>query len=400
MDRVFINTDDILKFVEHSLMSDRTDLLYDDTSIKEPDLFPTAAECEASYPNPSGYSTGMEDSNLSGGSMLEALILLYNAYADQSTAGLAKRIANGLLKCAEQGTDGFLPRSVSPVDSKSHYKDSSRDQYTIFIYGMHRYLNSKLCTEKDKDRICRAALNIAKRAERNVCPDTDFDMLQEDGSPSLVTKLWGESLGNHEVMRLPMIYMFAYEISGDSHWLGKYEGIIDEALDRSLPMARYWHLYALQQMQVSTLLCYELDKDKARKTRLLGIMEAVAKYAEGMASGLFSKLRDSAFYNIQQKSFHLCSPGENKGYKAMGMPCINPLHDDADDYFCLEDLADVLLVPALAPGYTPCDMTVELFLKAYSLIDLKTHGRNLPVYFLDAYCVYRFRLTRVELRTP
>lgn len=80
MDRVFINTDDILKFVEHSLMSDRTDLLYDDTSIKEPDLFPTAAECEASYPNPSGYSTGMEDSNLSGGSMLEALILLYNAY--------------------------------------------------------------------------------------------------------------------------------------------------------------------------------------------------------------------------------------------------------------------------------------------------------------------------------
>ena len=83
-------------------------------------------------------------------------------------------------------------------------------------------------------------------------------MLQEDGSPSLVTKLWGESLGNHEVMRLPMIYMFAYEISGDSHWLGKYEGIIDEALDRSLPMARYWHLYALQQMQVSTLLCYEL----------------------------------------------------------------------------------------------------------------------------------------------
>lgn len=64
MDRVFINTDDILKFVEHSLMSDRTDLLYDDTSIKEPDLFPTAAECEASYPNPSGYSTGMEDSNL------------------------------------------------------------------------------------------------------------------------------------------------------------------------------------------------------------------------------------------------------------------------------------------------------------------------------------------------
>ncbi len=91
MDRVFINTDDILKFVEHSLMSDRTDLLYDDTSIKEPDLFPTAAECEASYPNPSGYSTGMEDSNLSGGSMLEALILLYNAYADQNTAGLAKK---------------------------------------------------------------------------------------------------------------------------------------------------------------------------------------------------------------------------------------------------------------------------------------------------------------------
>ena len=91
MDRVFINTDDILKFVEHSLMSDRTDLLYDDTSIKEPDLFPTAAECEASYPNPSGYSTGMEDSNLSGGSMLEALILLYNAYADQNTAGLASK---------------------------------------------------------------------------------------------------------------------------------------------------------------------------------------------------------------------------------------------------------------------------------------------------------------------
>lgn len=142
-----------------------------------------------------------------------------------------------------------MPRAVSVEDGKTHYPDSSRDQYTMFAFAMHRYLTSTLCTPSEKDAIATAAVAIAGRAEKNITPETGYDMLTDDDRPTLVTVMWGDTLGNHEYLRLSMLYLLAYESSGDGYWLNKYSKIREEAYQKSLPMSeRYWALYTLQQM--------------------------------------------------------------------------------------------------------------------------------------------------------
>lgn len=387
-----LSVNDIIEFVKSSLMCDKTDLIYDNTSIIKYSQFPSADECVSSYPNPSGYGTGMEDSCLSGGTMLEACINLYERDNNIVAGKLAKRLANGLIQLAEiSDSKGFLPRSISPVDGKSHYKDSSRDQYTIYIYSMHRYINSSLCDDAQLKRIKDISVAIATRAQSNVCEKNNFDMLTEDEKPSLATTMWGDNLKNHEIMRLPMIYIFAFETSNDKHWLDMYNSIIDKALKKSLPMTDYWHLYALHQMQVSHKICYDVDPNKENKEKHLKIMNAVSKYAEGKIDDLSSILKDKSAYNTKQKNFRDCDFSENIDYKKMGLPCLSPVHEDAEDFFTLQDCADILIVSALTPNYKTNEKTIKLFFKAFDLIDLKTHGKTLPIYFLNAYSIQKFK---------
>jgi hypothetical protein len=47
---------------------------------------------------------------------------------------------------------------------------------------MHRYLNSPLCDESERKEIARAAVAIARRAERNVTEENGYDMLTEDSA--------------------------------------------------------------------------------------------------------------------------------------------------------------------------------------------------------------------------
>lgn len=157
----------------------------------------------------------------------------------------------------------------------SHYINSSIDQYTLFIFGAHRYINSDICTNEEKKNLSRILEGFAKRAEKNVTKENCYDMLRDDCGKSLSTTFWGENLGNHEYLRLPMIYLAAWEASGNECWLEAYRKIRSEAYEKSLPMGSYWHLYTLQQMQVSVRLCYDADPDK----RLTKEAEELFEYA-------------------------------------------------------------------------------------------------------------------------
>ena len=121
----------------------RTHLIYDFRVSRRPatasGALPTPAEIRAGFPNPCGYGTGMEDSALNGGILLDAVLRHYEATGDAAARIMAGQLADGLLRCATAGTRGFVARSVCPADGVSHYPNSSRDQYTNLVFGLWRF---------------------------------------------------------------------------------------------------------------------------------------------------------------------------------------------------------------------------------------------------------------------
>ena len=125
-------------FIASKLFFEKNGLIYDHIIVGREEEFPTPEEIARIFPNPCGYSTGMEDCMLSGGTMIDVCLIKYERDGDEEAAIFAKKLVKGLLKCAFSAkTEGFLPRGVCPADGKSHYPDSSRDQYTLFAFGMH-----------------------------------------------------------------------------------------------------------------------------------------------------------------------------------------------------------------------------------------------------------------------
>ena len=377
--------DSTLEYVRTKLFSEKTCLIYDHVIHREQD-FPGSADIAAGFPDPCGYSTGMEDGMINGGTMLDACLLKYEPDGDPETAYFARKLVRGMLLCAFSGKDGFLPREVSPVDGRSHYPDSSRDQYTIFAFGMHRYLGSSLCTPEERAEICRAAIAIARRAERNVVPETGYDMLTEDGRASLVTVLWGDSLGNHEYFRLPMLYLLAYEASGEEHWLEKYRQLREKAWDKSLPMGSYWAMYTLQQMQASLLVCHDVDPDEAWQRRYLSLMNTVADYAESQVDHVREKIGRLHNYNAPQLPFRELPVRPAERFIKLGYPdAVSLIREDATEFFTLQDGAQIAIISQLVPGRQACEKTLALLTDSFEKIDLARHQRNLPLYYLDGF---------------
>ena len=374
------------QYIEKTLISSKTNIIYDHNIHKDPNEWPTPDECESSFPNPSGYGTGMEDGMISGGTMLDGCILLYKNAHDKKAADMARRIVSGMLGCAEAAKDeGFIPRALSPIDGKSHYIESSKDQFTLFVFGMHRYYNSSLCSEAEKIKIRDIAVKIAKRAEKNVNAENGYDILCENGAKTINAQMWGDSLGNHEYLRLPMIYLFAWEVSGIKHFLDLYTALREEAINRSLPMTSYWHLYAVHQMQLSARLCYDADPDKQWRDKILELMKAVNKYILSQTDRIRSLLKDKSAYNMPQAPFRECLMNETP-HKKNNLPCQSPLRPDAEDYWTLQDAAVISIIYRMVPG-TPIDPdALRLLYEAFDKIDFKMHQRSLPVHFFDALC--------------
>ena len=379
--------DAAFRYVETELFSKKTGLIYDHIVNGRENEFPTPREICSRYPNPCGYTTGMEDGMISGGTMLDACLLKYEKENDSSAAQFAKKLVRGMLNCAASAeTEGFLPRSVSPMDGVSHYPDSSRDQYTMFAFGMHRYLSSRLCDRDEREQISNAVTAISRRAEKNVCAETGYDMLTDDGRPTLATVMWGDSLGNHEYMRLPMLYALAYEASRDIYWLKKYREIRSEAYERSLPMTSYWSLYTLQQMQVSVRTCYDLDCDEGWREKYYYLMCSVAEYAESMAGKVMERIESYTNYNALQRPFRELEAKPNERFIKLGYSDALLLRQaDHTEFFVLQDGAQLAIVTGLVPDREQNRAVLDVFSDAFAKIDLSTHERNLPLYFVDGY---------------
>ena len=243
---------------------------------------PTAAEVRRQYPNPCGYSTGMEDGAILGGAMLSLLCDRFVVTGDASLRQRASDIFAGLERCATvHGVKGFVARNVCPEDFKSTYINSSRDQVTHFVHGIWQYYHSPLPNEATKKRIRVILGEVADRMTAFVTPENDYDFSRADGTrcPLGICRMW--NVQPHEAARLPMIYAAAWDVTREERHRVQWRKYAAEAVAQSANPGENKPAYALLQMQISLELLHELEpksdlRDQIRR-HMIHVRDLAAK---------------------------------------------------------------------------------------------------------------------------
>ena len=375
------------QYVKAHLYHEGTRLIYDHR-LEDMTRLPTREEAERSFPNPCGYGTGMEDSVINGSGMIDALLHRVAAYHEEEDRAFLHDLVDGLLQTAEAGRDGFLPRSRIPSDGVSHYIDSSRDQYTLFLYAMCRYTASGEATAEELERIRCAVLRIAERAVRNVTPENGYDLLREDGGRSLVTTMWGE-IGNHEMPRLPMLYLLAYHLGGDEAYLARYRALREEMLARLLPMGHYWAAYCVAQMQMALYVIRALDPDIDFSIKIDTVMGDIAAFCTTALPEYREKLQRKQDFRGSFLSFRDLPLVQRKGQVDGGLPNLAPVREGFDVFYNLQDAANLLFTAALSGRRALCVEPLAFMEQTLCALDLKKHVTGAPVQYLQAYYTWR-----------
>ena len=267
----------IRQVFEQEYFLEEMELIYDyRTSMEHEHRFdhlPTPEEIAHRLPNPCGWRSGMEDSVMNCGVALDM-------YLDAGDEKWARKMYHGLRRCGTvSGLPGFVARSISPRDGVSFYPESSRAQYTHYVYSLWRYFQSPFATGEEKREITGLLVDVARFCEKYITEDNDWTLPRADfGSPrSPVCKLW--HVNPHEAARLPMFYAGAYSVSGDPHWLDCSLRYAAQAADESMELGpRSYNAFALFQMLCSCRLLYEILPEPALKARYGEVMKRLDPY--------------------------------------------------------------------------------------------------------------------------
>ncbi len=248
---------------------------------KELAHLPTAEEVGRQFPNPCGYSTGMEDGVILGGAMLSLLCDRYAVTEEPALREQAAQVFEGLRLCATvHGVPGFLARNVCPEDQKSVYINSSRDQYTHAVHGLWKYCRSPLTDEETKAEVRKILAAVAERMIAFVRPENDYDFCRADGTrgPLGICRMW--NVQAHEAARLPMIYAAAWDATREERYRVLWRKYVEEAVTQSADVSEKIPAYALLQMQCSLELLHQLETEEGLKGRIAGLMEKLSSLAE------------------------------------------------------------------------------------------------------------------------
>jgi len=236
---------------------------------KEQAHLPTAEEVKLQYPNPCGYSTGMEDGAILGGAMLSVLCDRFAVTKEEALKGKAAEVFAGLQRCVTvHGVKGFVARNVCPEDGMSVYINSSRDQVTHFVHGLWQYFHSPLPDEATKQRVKVILADVAERMIETVTPENDFDFLRADGErcPLGICRMW--KVQAHEAARLPMIFAAAWDVTKEERYRVQWRRYAAEAIEQSAAPGEHKPAYALLQMQCSLEVLLVLEPEAALKAEI------------------------------------------------------------------------------------------------------------------------------------
>lgn len=380
-------------FVFESFYCEKTELIYDFLVDKQhPATFglPTPAEIQAQIPNPCGWGTGMEDSVLNGGSALDAVVAEYAATGDARLKETADHLFAGLMRCASVSKDpGFIARSVSPEDEKSYYFNSSRDQYTHWVYAAVRFYDSPLSDEEQRQDIRRILRKIAEKCERDVREENDYNMLRADGKIGIIGQMCGD-IGAHEYLRLPMFYAAAYYVTKEIHWKEMCDRYLAEGIEKTEPFEPQKHRgYVTLQLQYSLRLLYDVTEDSSIRERLLILMNRFADYAENLAvqKGEMLCTRDKEEFCFRYRPWNQCGDmiyhGEFGGY-----PYYNPAQSERKEnksFYPPREVGEAASVAAICPHRAVNELVMHVLEKLADYIDYENHYTYAPLLIACGY---------------
>ena len=380
-------------FIWNHLYDERTGMFYNHLAgdaKKASQYLPEPAMIAALIPNPGGYGTGMEDCMLNAGLMMDAVIARYEASGEESMGEYADSICRGLILDATVSPQrGFLPRGVSPEDCRSHYIDTSRDQYTNWFYAAYRLYYSPLCSEKRKEEIRGCLTAFAEKFEAEITEENDWNFLREDGRIGVVGKMWGD-IHPHEYLRLPMLYLLTWKTTGEEHWRSKYLEYRDCAVEKSCDYNPFSEpSYATLQMQFSMRLVYDLDDDPQVRGALLEIMRKLAeiyeKAAVRQAEDLMKPERKEWLeipYKLWQASkFRYAGVYGNMGYF---VPEPSDFREH-QSYYPLRAVGEGISIAAVCPGWKVSADSVSRLCEMADYVDYEKHRTCAPIALLEAY---------------
>ncbi len=371
-------------YVWQYLYDPRTHLIYDGRTSYEADGhiadLPTPEEIHSLEPNPCGWGTGMEDSMIHGGMMLSILVNQYKITRDETLRKKAREIYLGIKLCASiSGVPGFLARSVSPIDGKSHYTNSSRDQYTLAVVGLCDYFDSSLSTADEKEEIKEILKGFAIRAKQNIVPP-DYNYRTKDGQFALVCTMW-KKIAFHEEFRLPMIYLAAYHVSEEKQFWDWYDEICDEALQKSEHICAYPYFFTYQQMFKSLEIALRYDKREANQEKIQALFKKTIPFVKETAEKLLKKaLTDDASYTTLLGAWRDAPSRmvENEGqtYKEI-------MRGKAwGEMEIMRNIACTVYMLSLESGVGR--EFANRFCEWIDTIDLEKHATGAPIYILEA----------------
>ncbi len=385
-------------FVWNRLFDERTCMFYNHLVGDEPDAatkyLPEPELIRLQIPNPGGYGTGMEDCMLNAGLMMDAVVARYEATGDESMREYAARIWRGMeLDASVSPQKGFLPRGVSPADCRSHYIDTSRDQYTNWWYGAHRLYFSALSGEGQRESIRRLLTGMAEKMEREVIPDNGWSFLREDGERGFVGQMWGDVLP-HEILRLPMLYLLTWKTTGDPHWRDMYLRYRDEALTRTLEFVPLSGAsYVGLQLQYSVRLVYDLDEDPAVRETCLSFMRKMAEPYETMAIRQADRLMTTegaewlripyVFWKKAKARYAGCWGG-----RMYYVPEPSDFREH-QSYYPLRAVGEGMAVAATCPGWKVSEHSLDTLCRMADFVDYGLHRTCAPIALVEAYWLIR-----------
>lgn len=181
---------------------------------------PTPEDCSSGRPNSIGWGSPIEDGPMFAGLYLPAICARARRSGDPVDKAKARRLVQGLLKCASiSEVPGFIARGFG-TDGRCHYPLGSDDQTHPWFYGLLAYLQSGIPSAAEREQIVVKMKEVANALEATAwnCPCDGAFKGQFRGS------------FNGSRFRDAARYLFMlramYEVTHDGVWLDRYQNAL------------------------------------------------------------------------------------------------------------------------------------------------------------------------------
>lgn len=178
---------------------------------------PTSEDCTLGRPNAIGWWSPIEDGPMFTGLYLPAVCERARRSGAEADRAKARRLAQGLLKCASvSDVPGFIARGVGS-DGVCHYPLGSDDQTHPWFLGLHAYCKSGIPNEDERREIISKMVGVAEVLEGNGWRCLADGAFKGDFRGGYTGHLF------RDAVRYLHLLMVMHDLTGDLVWRQRYE---------------------------------------------------------------------------------------------------------------------------------------------------------------------------------